>query len=54
MAACLLCGGEDDARGDGCEVLIVGLEGSGKSLLCRRLQGVCCMAWHAAGHEPAE
>ncbi|GAX82857.1 hypothetical protein CEUSTIGMA_g10283.t1 [Chlamydomonas eustigma] len=43
MAQCLpFCSTNDIATvGDGtCDVLIVGLEGSGKSLLCRRLQTV--------------
>jgi len=41
MAGCLpFCSNADNVKvGDGaCDVLVVGLEGSGKSLLCRRLQ----------------
>lgn len=42
MSSCIsFCGSEEQQQqGAGCDVLIVGLEGSGKSLLCRRLQGL--------------
>ena len=39
MTSCLPCAsGSDLSSSSSCDVLVVGLEGSGKSLLCRRLQ----------------
>lgn len=50
-----LCASGSEEASSTCDALVLGLEGSGKSLLCRRLQSKCKMiellelliSWHA-------